>query len=197
MQILKLRQLKRKMIAAVLFAFMLWAPANALSQEKRELNLEEQKIKAGLIYNFLKYTSWPDNKTLEHSSSLIVCIFGDEDPFNGYLQPIEGRTVNQKLISLRHVSSIEEAEKCHMLFIAADEQARWPSLQHELLHTSILTVGDFDGFADSGGMIEFSTKNDRVRIDLNSGAVRAAHLQMGENLRHMAKTTHDQSAGGE
>ena len=172
---------------------LLWTSTAALAQERNELQLEEQKIKAGLIYNFLKYTAWPANKT----SELVVCILGSEDPFNGYLQPIEGRTVNQKSIVLRHVSSAQDAEKCDMLFIGAAEQAQWPILQKNLSHTSVLTVGDFNGFANDGGMIEFGANDNRIQIDLNSGAVDAAHLRVGEGLRRMAKTTHGQPGGGE
>jgi hypothetical protein len=193
MQVLKLHMLKRKMMAIALAITLLWTSTAALAQERNELQLEEQKIKAGLIYNFLKYTAWPENKT----AKLVVCILGSEDPFNGYLQPLEGRTVNQKPIILRHVSSAEDAEKCQMLFIGATEQAQWPNLQRNLMHTSVLTVGDFNGFTNDGGMIEFGTNDDRVQIDLNNGAVDAAHLHVAENLRRMAKTTHSQSGGGE
>jgi len=165
------------------------------AQAQTSLQLEEQKIKAGLIYNFLKYTKWPPTASGD-SSPLIVCIFSAEDPFSGYLQPIEDRTVNQRQITLRHISKIEDAANCHMLFVGSDEQGQWPALHRSLGGKSVLTVGDFDNFADSGGMIEFDTKDNRVQIDLNPDAASAAHLQIYENLRRLAKTTHATSGGG-
>jgi hypothetical protein len=174
-----------------LAVFMPCLPAQA----QNSLQMEEQKIKAGLIYNFLKYTQWPPEAAA--SSSLVVCIFSIEDPFSGYLQPIEDRTVNQRSISLRHISRIEDAANCHMLFVGNDEQEQWPALRRSLDKKSVLTVGDFEGFAGNGGMIEFDTKNNRVQIELNPDAASAAHLRIYENLRRLAKTTHAAPGGGE
>lgn len=161
-----------------------------------QLQMEEQKIKAGLIYNFLKYTQWPPERS-ESSSPLVICIFGAEDPFSGYLRPIEDRTVNQRPISLRHISRIDEASNCHMVFVGKDQQDQWPDLHRSLDGKSVLTVGDFENFASNGGMIEFNTRDNRVQIELNPDAAAVAHLHIYDNLRRLAKTTHAASGGGD
>jgi hypothetical protein len=97
---------------------------------------------------------------------------------------------------LHHISRAEDAANCHMLFLGSDEQDQWPALRHSLSGKSVLTVGDFEGFAGNGGMIEFDTKNNRVQIELNPDAASAAHLRIYENLRRLAKTTHATSGGG-
>ena len=94
------------------------------------LQLAEQEIKAGLLYNFLKYTDWPPER-IGATSSIVVCIFGD-DPFGGYLQPMAGRTVNQRTIVLRTIHAPSEAAMCQLLFINANEKDRWPKWRNAL-----------------------------------------------------------------
>ena len=183
-------------VVAVFVAVMFLLPPCSFAEEQNQLQLSEQKIEAGLIYNFLKYTEWPSSKTAEPQSPLIICIFGAEDPFNGYLQPIEERTVNQRTITIRHISNTEQMASCHMLFLGSDKQAQWPALHDFLTNKSVLTVGDFAGFSKAGGMIEFTTEDDRIQIRLNTEAVAAAHLHVYDSLRRLAKTTHSASAGG-
>ena len=175
---------------------MLLLPLSCLAQEQTQLQLSAQKIKAGLIYNFLKYTDWPSEKMTETPATLVVCIFGTEDPLSGYLQPIEDRTVHQRVVKLRHISTVEEAAKCHMLFIGSDEEAQWPSLHNSLANKSVLTVGDFNGFSRAGGMIEFSTEDNRIQIWLNIEAVSESRLHIYDSLRRLAKVTHPSSTGG-
>ncbi len=186
MQFLTRNRMTGKIGAALLTALLI-LPTCAYAQNA--LHLEKQKIKAGLIYNFLKYTAWPQ---VEMKSSLpfIVCVYGAEDPFNGYLQPIEERTVNQRSIILRHVFDVKAAAACHMLFVDADEQSSWPDLRRFLAHRSVLTVGDFKGFSDSGGMIGFSMSDNHIQIDLNLRAVAVAHLRIYDSLRRLARITH-------
>ncbi len=195
MQILGGAKIQKIMIAA-LVAVIFLIPLGSFAEEQSQMQLSEQKIEAGLIYNFLKNTEWPPGKMGPPSSPLVVCILGTDDPFNGYLQPIESRTVNQRTIKLRHISNTEETGGCHMLFIGSDEQAQWPALHTFLAQKSVLTVGDFDGFSSSGGMIEFGTENDHIQIWLNVEAVSLSHLHIFDSLRRLAKTTHPSSQGG-
>jgi len=69
-----------------------------------------------------------------------------------------------------------------MLFINADEKASWQKLHSSLLGKNILTVSDIHGFTSSGGMIEFSRKNDRITVLLNQDAINAAKLSVQSRL---------------
>jgi hypothetical protein len=158
--------------------------------EAQSLQLYEQKIKAGLVYNFLKYTEWPSSKMTKDTPAVIVCIFGQEDPFDGYLSPIEERTVQQKPITLKYISDGADINSCHMLYIGASDKAHWPQLQTAAGNKGILTVGDFSGFTDSGGMIQLGNKNNRVYVELNIAAITTAHLHIYDTLRRIATITH-------
>lgn len=164
------------MLLLLQLAFLI--PAEAAEN----IQLYEQKIKAGLLYNFLKYTEWPAEN---HVATLTVCIFG-ADPMEGYLQPMEGRTVNQRTIALRYVQAPEQARACHLLFVNGEEKDRWLQLQTVLTGKSILTVSDYEGFINDGGMIEFGRTDNHIDVAINMDAVNAAKLRVHERLLKLA-----------
>jgi hypothetical protein len=159
-------------IAAVMFNV---APAPAVAQDG--VRLAEQDIKAGLLYNFLRYTEWPPRS----GEAVVLCVFGG-DPFSGRLTPMSGRTVNGQAIRLRFIDAQTEIEGCSMLFVNAEERAAWPGLRTYLTRRHVLTVSDYDGFARSGGMIEFTRANNRVGMRINVGAAQAANLVVQDRL---------------
>lgn len=164
-------------LAALLFAAAFASPALA----QQNLRLAEQDIKAGLLYNFLRYTQWP----APASASMVVCIYGG-DPFNGRLTSLAGRTVNQRTIEVRSVRADAEIDACSLLYVNADERAAWPRLRARLVQRHVLTVSDFDGFARSGGMIEFTRVNNRIGVAINVGAAQGADLLVQDRLLRLA-----------
>jgi hypothetical protein len=152
---------------------------------QENLRLVEQDIKAGLLYNFLRYTQWPGAAP---TASALVCVYG-RDPFAGRLQPMAGRTVNQRTIEIRAVRSVPELDACSLLFIDAEARERWPALRDHLAGRAVLTVSDFSGFADSGGMIEFTRIDNRIGMRINTEAVGAARLVVQDRLLRLANPT--------
>jgi hypothetical protein len=150
------------------------------------VELIEQKIKAGLIYNFLKYTDWP---AASAPGDILVCLYGG-DAFDGHLQPMVGRTVHQRPIAVRVIKTNAEVEPCSLVFVHGDQKDGWPGLHKSLGNKSILTVSDFAGFTSSGGMIEFSRAESRIEVKLNVDAVSAARLTVGERLLKLASVVH-------
>jgi hypothetical protein len=165
-------------------------PQCALANEP--IMLHEQEIKAGLLYNFLKYTQWPETKTTQ-TQPISVCIFG-EDPFQGSLHAMAERTVNQRKITLRFIESIRETETCHLLFINAQKKSRWPELKAFLAGKSVLTISDFQNFASSGGMIEFGRKDNHINAQINLQAVKAAKLQVEDHLLKLVTIVQDRDS---
>ncbi len=161
---------------------LLVAAAASLAHAADGVQLVEQKIKAGLIYNFLKYTAWPG---VPDQAPMVVCLLGG-DPFDGHLSPLGGRTVNQHAIEVRSLRAAAEAGTCSVLIIHQSESASWPQLRKLLAGKDILTVADFDGFATAGGMIEFARTDERIGVKVNVDAIGATRLKVEQRLLNLA-----------
>jgi hypothetical protein len=173
-------------VLALLLAAAFLSPAYG----EGNVRLVEQEIKAGLLYNFLKYTQWPP----EHANrAAVVCLIGG-DPFGGHLQPMAGRTVNQHSIKIRNLESVKNVDGCSLLYVNATEESGWSQLQKVLAEKDVLTVSDFDGFAEKGGMIEFTRNDNRIGVKINVDAVTAAHLTVENRLLRLANAVHSGAA---
>ena len=146
----------------------------------------EQKIKAGLVYNFLKYTVWPQMENTPDRGKLNVCLFGG-DPFDGYLSPLEGRTAQQELIVILKLKHIEQTEVCSLIFVHKSQVGRVPDLLAFLKGKPALTVSDIPDFAQEGGMVEMAKEDEKINLYINKGAVDHAGLDIQKRMLRLAK----------
>jgi len=179
------RRSKRHGIAVLLCAAIALTSSVAQAHGARPPELFEQKIKAGLIYNFLKYTTWPDAAMPQ--GRLRVCLFGD-DPFDGYLSPLEGRTAQKAVISIIRINRADEAENCNLVFIHRGQESALAELFALLQDKPVLTVSDIGQFARKGGMIELAKEDDYINMHINRRAAVRAGLGIQDRLLKLAKS---------
>lgn len=168
-------------IGAVLL--LLQCPIHA---EEKSLQLYEQKIKAGLVYNLLKYTDWPKESPAQTNGKLRICLFG-EDPFDGYLSPLEGRTAQQAPISITHIKSVEESQGCSAVIIHRNKEKNLPELLQFLKNKNVLTISDIAQFAQRGGMVEMAREDEKISLYINKDAVDHAGLSIQGPMLKLAK----------
>ncbi len=150
------------------------------------LELFEEKIKAGLVYNFLKYTTWPADIVARSNGRLRVCLLGG-DTSDDYLFPLAGRTAQQYVIKLDRVDSIAETKDCSLLFVHRSEENSLPELFQFLKGKHTLTISDIDQFAAQGGMVELGKDDEQVNLLINKKAVDSAGLVIQSRLLKLAR----------
>jgi len=156
--------------------------------------LYEQKIKAGLVYNLIKYTEWPKTpltppnqiKNNYNAPTLTVCLFGD-DPFDGYLTPLQGRTAQQSVISIIHATRITEMANCSAIIVHQSQRDQLPGLLEFLQGKSILTLSDIEKFAELGGMIELARQEEKIELRVNKNSLDNAKLVIDARMLKLAK----------
>jgi hypothetical protein len=142
----------------------------------------EYKVKAAYLYNFSKFTDWPDDIAVAEHNIFTLCILG-EDPFGSVIAPIKTKQVRKKPIKLLYFSQMGPGiNQCKILFISETEKNHTQSIFLALADSNILTVGESSKFAISGGMIGFIIKNGRVQFQINKQAARRAGLEFDPRL---------------
>lgn len=84
------------------------------------------------------------------------------------------------------LSSLAEATNCHIVFISTSERNRLPEILLSLKGTSVLTVGEMNHFAVSGGMINFVRKGNKIRFQINREEATKAGLKISSKLLSLA-----------
>jgi hypothetical protein len=158
-------------------ALLGWMAASSAEQ------MSEYSVKAVFLYNFTKFTQWPQSG---QSTAFELCVMG-ADPFGDALATIEGKQAQGRELHVKRNVSLEEAKTCQVLFINEPEQSRLGTLLRRLEKVPVLTVGDTDGFAEAGGMIGLLMDDNRVQFEVNLKAVDKAGIKISSQLLKLAR----------
>lgn len=144
----------------------------------------EYQVKAAFLFNFAKFVNWPAATFESSRSPISICVVGP-DPFDGALeQTIGERTVRGRPVVVRSADGPESAAACQIVFFAESERAL--SLARRLARAPVLTVGETDGFAEDGGIVNFKIEENRVRFEINPDAASRAGLRLSSQLLNLA-----------
>ena len=145
------------------------------------IQLQESQIKGGLLYNFLKYSVWSGD---DGTGPLNICVYG-RDPFNGYLSTLKKMTVRLRPIEVRYIDTERALAGCNLLYINSAEKEQWKKLYPLTVDRHILTVADFEGFGEAGGIIQFTMTSQRISAVLNEAAAQRAGIKIGDRLLNL------------
>jgi hypothetical protein len=150
--------------------------------------LSEYRVKAAFLYKFATYVRWPSRTGVETTAPFVIGVIG-KDPFGPDLDAVmKGQNIRGRAIVVKRLAQPEEAARCDVLFIGSSERERLRALLTSLRDTPVLTVGDMDRFAELGGMINLTTTEDnRIRFDINKGAIDRAGLKVASSLLGLAR----------
>lgn len=176
-------QILKRSIGIALLGWLL--AASIMPSAQAGLELDENKIKAGLLYNFIKYTEWPASASLSGRQEMTICLYGG-DPFAGALAPLSGRTAQQLRIGILRVSDPGQLAACNAVVIHGSSSGAVEAVTAFARKNNILTFSDIRGFARYGGMVEFSLKNERVQVLVNRAEAKAAQLDISPRLLKVA-----------
>ena len=158
--------------------FYFQAPHQASAQS---LSSREYEIKAAYLYNFIKYVDWPS-----YGDTISIGVLGS-DPFGPALAPLNGKTVKGRRLVIKHLDSVRDAQQCQIIFVSSSERQRLQEIFESLRSARVLTVGETQGFADGGGIINFIEENNRVRFEINAEAARRTGLNISSELLKLAR----------
>jgi hypothetical protein len=170
-------------IAAALLAFAAAAPSGAQAPPAPT----EYQVKAVFLFNFSQFVDWPAASFADGRSPLVIGVLGS-DPFGATLDEIvRDETVNGRPLAVRRYQSVEQIDACHILFIDRSQDAQLDAVFGALKDRSVLTVGDFEGFARRGGIIRFVTVGNKIRMRVNLTAAQQAKLTISSKLLRPAQ----------
>jgi hypothetical protein len=149
--------------------------------------VEEYQVKAAFLYNFAKFVEWPSLTFKTDKDPMRICVLG-QNPFGGALaEMVGGKTVVGRPLVLAEISDSTQGGECQILFIGSSERRRLRSVFAELRTTGILTVGETDGFATQGGIVNFKLEDGRVRLEINIDAAALAKLRISAKVLNLAQ----------
>ena len=171
-----------------LLACLLGAPPVSIAQP-------EANVKAAFVFNFVRFTEWPAPRIAARDAPLSLCVWSSDARLSESMKSLAGRSVDERTVRVTDVDRPDELGKCHALFIAdpspRGSTSAWLRKAESL---NVLTIGDSDNFAASGGMIGLVSDGPRMRFDINDKAVKRSGLKLGSQLYQLGRSVPEETA---
>ena len=146
---------------------------------------DENALKAAFVYNFAKFTDWPE-EVWNRATHLRVCASAGNDAFAKAVAGLDTKpAVRGKPVEVRMLTRPEDAAGCQILVLTGREGlAPW---LRGVRNAPVLTVGEAEGFAAAGGVIGLFTEGDKLRFEINQDAAQRAGLKLSSQVLKLAR----------
>jgi len=144
----------------------------------------DYQLKAAVIHQFPQFVEWPST-TWREARALQLCIV-EPNPFGSELEQLSrGETLNGRPLAVKEIFGSDELAGCHVLFVSM--RSGYPSsLLRVTTGRQVLTIGESEGFLESGGIIRMMTVNGRVRFEVQAANAQKAGLRLSSQLLSVA-----------
>src|SRR5262245_48029693 len=114
----------------------------------------EYQVKAAFLLNFARFIDWPAAPATP-SAPFVIGVFG-ADPFGQALdQIVIGKTIGKRPLQLLRTSDPAGLRSCNIVFVGSSEARHIAEIAKNLGDSSVLLVGESEGFVTRGGIINF------------------------------------------
>lgn len=147
----------------------------------------EYQLKAAFIFNFTKFVEWPAPSLAATNAPFVIGILG-EDPFGKSIDDIvQSEKVRGHPLVVKRLKSGDPLEGCQILFISRSEKENLEPLLKQLAARPVLTVGEVDGWAARGVMVNLMVVQGTMKMEINRRQIDRSQLQASSKLLGLAK----------
>jgi YfiR/HmsC-like len=148
----------------------------------------EYPVKAEFIERFTRFIDWPSDAFLGSDAPFIICVVGDT-PIAPHLDHVARvRRIKDRRVEVRRSTAASDLRGCHVAFIASGERPRLKQILAAVSGRPVLTVGDADGFAREGVLINLVLDEEsHVRFEICSSEARKSGLKISAQLLRLAR----------
>lgn len=184
------RRLRRSyvLVVAISLFFVMGLNQAGFSTAVQAKAFEESEVKAVFLYNLTKFIVWPKEVNDGPQAEFAIAILGI-DPFGNHLNKvIMSETVKGRKIAVRRYHGKDEVQwrEIDILFIGREMVDALPDLRASARDSGVLTVGDFNGFCQAGGMVNLLNVDNRIKIEVNIEETRRSDFVVSAQVLKLA-----------
>lgn len=176
---------KKSACRIILFIFIFLSLSTRIAFSIEDLEFPEAKIKIAYLINFMRFVEWPEESSLNKQ----ICIIGYKREYHDVIKTLSNQSVGNNDFVIKEYSDKEELQdlrSCRIIFITSNANHRQKIVAHTIRGENILTVGESDGFAQHGGMINFIDRNHTIRFEINLDAINETDLIVTSKILRIA-----------
>ena len=184
MALLNSNRLKRgtlRLTLAVILGILLTGGAT------RGQGIEEDQFKGTFLYDVAEFVEWPAAAFKSSSGPIVSCILGESPLASALEQGANGKMVGDRAFVTRRIADVRQSSGCHILFVSSSERKRWRSIFDATRNSGILTIGESNGFATEGGVLNFKLEGNKMLIQINLETAHREGLKISSRLLSLSQ----------
>jgi len=162
--------LKPKMVVLLVIFNYFTLTSNIWASEQKSYH----QLQAEILVNFVKYIEWKDRSIPKRK----ICIIED-DPIITYLINIIRNDKNLEYLIKYENDYLDE---CHIVYVGDNYEGYLNRLVSRLKHKSILSISGQKNFVESGGIVQFLLRNNRVEFIINDRQMKLSTLKIHNSI---------------
>ena len=178
----KTRTAKAAFVLLTCFVFPAWFGSGLQAQSPTE-----EELKAAFLYHFAQFVEWPPDAFADDNAPIVVGVLGDDSFREVLTQVVENKVAQGRKFAVRKWKRNEGTEHCQILFIGPSESGALPETLQNIKAPGVLTIGETEGFAKRGGMINFVLSGKKLNFEINQKSAESAGLKISSKLLALAK----------
>jgi len=149
------------------------------------------EVEASFVYTVAKFVDWPDDAFVDPGAPFVFVVLGDDLFEDSLAHTVAGKSVGGHPVAVVSVKEAREVGVCHVLFVGRSEASRVGEVIGRLRGASVLTVSDYERFAQSGGVLRLALDENMVRFEINVDAAERARLQISSKILKLGRVVRD------
>jgi hypothetical protein len=147
----------------------------------------EYSLKAAFVYQFPQFVDWPA-AAWEGAPHVELCVPRPHPIGPEVALLARGESLHGRPYTVREVEPGDSITSCHVLFVAATPARSVAERLRAAAARPVLTVGEGDGFLESGGIIRLRVVDRRIRFDVDVVNAQRAGLRISSQLLNLAQS---------
>jgi hypothetical protein len=174
--------------ACVAVMFCLCAKAGTVQSSATPSQAE---IRAAFVFNFAKFTEWPMQAYSDAGSPLTACFMGADDVRAAFQTLSTGKALSGRFLESKAVKSASDMRNCQVLYVDLPRSPVVVDALKNARQRDALAIGTSEDFLASGGMLRLQIENNRMRFDVNVGAIGRTKIKLSSKLLALARSVVD------
>lgn len=144
----------------------------------------EASVKAAFLLRFGGYVEWQARPP--PGSNFVIAVLGADDIAEHLQKLATGRTMLDRPVQVRRISSVAQARDAHIIYLGNDRAVSLREMMRSREAPGVLVVTDDEEGIPAGSAINFRMAGNRVRFEVSLAAARRARLRISSDLLSVA-----------
>jgi hypothetical protein len=144
-------------------------------------------VEAELVERFTQFIDWPPDRLAEKDGPFVLGLLGRNEVEPAIEKLARERFFKKHRVEVRRLEGPEGAEACHAVWIGGSADAQLAAVLARTTGKPILTLGDTEGFAQRGVMINLRRESSHIAFEINLDEARKSGLKFSSRLLALGK----------